>query len=69
MMYRISHGPHFSRTVVATEDICRAVDVYRVLAEQNAIDICLQVEGMPLDPLSLPRASQANSEGYLRSIT
>jgi len=69
MMYRISHGPHSSRTVVATEYISRAVDVYRILAEQKAIDISLQVEGMPLDPRLLLRASQAHSDGYLRSIT
>lgn len=66
MMYQISYGPPGSRMVESTENVDLAADRYYALARENAPKIELYVEGMPLDPRKLLRASPDRK--YLRSI-
>ena len=65
MMYQISYGPPGSRLVESTENIGFAADRYCDLANKNAPNIELSVEGMPLDPLALLKACPASRNSFL----
>ena len=59
MLYRISYGPAESPLTEATESIAFAAARYCELADTHAVDIELLVEGMPLDPERLLKATPA----------
>lgn len=68
MLYRISYGPAFDRQTETFESIAFAVDCYRQLADANALNIELFVEGMPLDPQSLLKACPREAQRPLFNI-
>lgn len=67
MLYRISYGPPDARLTEASENIALAAARYCELADANASDIELLMEGMPLDPQLLLAACPANASRFLLS--
>jgi len=65
MMYQVTYGPPGSRRIESTENIGFAADRYCELASENALNIEIYVEGMPLSPQTLLSALPAD-RSYLR---